>query len=138
MSNSKVEYKTIQLGQSFASYAEFKKSLDRYCCLTNQMLTIIDSHKMQTSSPSKIPLLEKFVYRYATFGCIHYGNPYEGKRGKMAKTSAEKRENTRSLKIGCPCSLRITYKEKSKDLVITNFDFNLEHNHPISNELYKQ
>ena len=45
--------KTIRLYETFESYDEFKTTIDAYCQLTHQALTVVDSKKLKPKDSSQ-------------------------------------------------------------------------------------
>jgi hypothetical protein len=112
------------VGSTYDTYNEFETKFQEYCRVNYLLMHVEDSHLI------KEPCLVHLKYSDVRLCCIHYGK-------HKPKHSDEKtnRHNTKSMRRECLCSIKLVVEVKTKKLIVK--DVNSEHNHPVSEKLYK-
>ena len=127
---------SIKKGQKFDSFDEFERLFKTYCNQTHQnflkrssRFLKVEEVRIGTDEERELKK-NKIIFKDIIYDCVH--------KGQCRKNPQKQgtRENILSKKIDCSATIRINFDLKSQLFLISQFETN--HNHPISANIYQQ
>ena len=127
---------SIKKGQKFDSFDEFERLFKTYCNQTHQNFLkrssrFLKFEEVRIGTDEERELKKnKIIFKDIIYDCVH--------KGQCRKNPQKQgtRENILSKKIDCSATIRINFDLKSQLFLISQFETN--HNHPLSANIYQQ
>ena len=116
----------IFLKKTFDTWSIFEEELEAFC---DEHHIIIRKEDCKLFNETDL-IYKTFKYQFVKYECVHAGKPRENKKDNSRKDQS-------SQAIGCPFKFRIRYDKKSNKLVFSDAGGCMQHNHPVSEFLYR-